>query len=129
MLRFFQRNCLDAFSVVGWLVDLILISIQCFPFQTVIKLSQIRMPPELIGLFKAKMMAEILLSSQIFINSSGYNFFNGISEDLCMLKILTQVTDLEKERSDLNYRMGSCGSIVVALWYFVHFFFMGAVDG
>lgn len=46
-----------------------------------------------------------------------------------MLKILTQVTDLEKEKSNLNYRMGSCGSIVVALWYLVHFFFMGAVDG
>lgn len=83
MLRFFQRNCLNAFTVVCWLVDLILISIQCFPFRTVVKLSQTRMPPEHTSLFKAKMMAEILLSSQIFINSSGYNFFNGISEDLC----------------------------------------------
>jgi len=30
-----------------------------------------------------------------------------------MLKILAQVTDLEKEKSNLNYRMGSCDSIVV----------------
>ena len=51
--------------------------------RTVIKLLQIRMPPEFISMFKAKMVAEILLSSQVFIHSSGYDFFNDISEDLC----------------------------------------------
>ena len=48
-----------------------------------VKFSQIRMPSKLISLFKAKMVAEMLLFPQIFRNSSGYNFFSGISEDLC----------------------------------------------
>lgn len=82
--------------MVGWLV--------CFKFQfnvshfiqTVIKFSQTSMPPELISLFKAKMMAEISLSSQIFINSSGYHFFNGISEGLCNAEDFS--TDLEKKK-------------------------------
>lgn len=65
------------------------------------------MPPERTSLFKAKMMAEILSYSQIFMNSSGYGIFD------VMLKILAQVTDLAKERSNLNYRMGSCGSMMV----------------
>lgn len=48
---------------VGWLV-LFLISINVSHLiQMVIKLSQIRMPPELTSLFKAKMVAEILLVS------------------------------------------------------------------
>lgn len=69
------------------------------------------MPPEHSSFFKAKMVAEILPYSQIFMNDSGYNFFNGIFD--VMLKILAQVTDLAKEKNDLNYRMGSCGSMMV----------------
>lgn len=41
-----------------------------------------------------------------------------------ILKILALVTDLEEEKSNLNYR-----AAVVALWYLAHFFAVGAVDG
>lgn len=41
-----------------------------------------------------------------------------------MLKILAQILR-RKKKSSLNYRLGSWGSIMVPL----HFFVMGAVDG
>lgn len=67
--------------------------------QTVIKCSQCKMPPEHGSLFKAKMVAEMFISSQIFLHSSGYNFSNGISEDPCNAENFC--TGLEKVKSNL----------------------------
>lgn len=76
------------------------------------------MAPEYGRLFKAKMVAEMLISSQIFIHSSGYHFSNGISEDPCNAETFS--TGLEKVQSDL---------VAVALWYLVPFFVMRALNG
>lgn len=67
--------------------------------QTVIKYSQSKMPPEHGSLFKAKMVAKLLISSQILIHSSGYNFSNSICEDPCNAENFS--TDLEKVKSNL----------------------------
>lgn len=67
--------------------------------QTVIRYLQSKMPPEHGSLFKAKMVAKMLISSQIFIHNSGYNFLNGISEDPCNAGNFS--TGLEKVKSNL----------------------------
>lgn len=67
--------------------------------QTVTKYSQSKMPPEHGSLFKAKIVAKMLISSHNFLHSSGYNFSNGISEDPCNAENYS--TGLEKVKSNL----------------------------